>query len=301
MISFSFPSSIFAEIRRKKRFIRNNTSTCNTPHKVINTIENVTDVNVTDSLFHNNADDDDDDDYNGGKRQEKMKANVGANLSYAHQQKQGEKFLKRQISRELFVVNQDGSSNQCDKSDNDNNNRVGSNCEHNKGRTHTPTATSAAAAAAAAPSSSGKSGNRRKNFPDSSSLSFAEFESPRFIETSLTEKGLASTSTPTAASNYTAKINRSIDEMSTPNSSLHFNNTTRSSLGGGGGNSSRKSFDYSGNRNNNSISRRNTSSPMCLGDFINTSGASSSGKQGTMMAASAVGKCGKFNLELIKT
>lgn len=283
---------------QKKRFIRNNTSTCNTPHKVINTI--VTDVNVTDSLFHNNANnDDDDDDNNGGERLEKMKTNVGA---YTHHQKEhGEKFSKRQISRELFVVNQDGSSNQCDKSDNDNNNRVGSNCEHNKGRTHTPTATSSTVAA---PSSIGRSGNRRKFFPDSSSMSFAEFDSPRFIEASLTEEGLASTSTPTAASNYSAKINRSIDEMSTPNSSLHFNNTSRSSFGGGGaggGNSSRKSFDYSGNKNNNSISRRNTSSPMCLADFINTSGASSSGKQGTMMAASSAGKCGEFNLELIKT
>lgn len=246
---------------------------------MINTIETVTDVNVTDSLFHNN----DDDDNNGSKRQEKMKANVGANHhQQKHQEKQSEKFSKRQISRELFVVNQDGSSNQCDKSDNDNNNRVGSNCEHNKGRTHTPTATSI-----------GRGGNRKKFFPDSSSLSFAEFDSPRFIEASLTE-GLASTSTPTAAS----KINRSIDEMSTPNSSLHFNNTSKSSFGG---NSSRKSFDYSGNKNNNSISRRNTSSPMCLADFINTSGASSSGKQGTMMAASVAGKCGEFNLELIKT
>lgn len=247
---------------------------------MINTIETVTDVNVTDSLFHNN----DDDDNNGSKRQEKMKANVGANHhQQKHQEKQSEKFSKRQISRELFVVNQDGSSNQCDKSDNDNNNRVGSNCEHNKGRTHTPTATSI-----------GRGGNRKKFFPDSSSLSFAEFDSPRFIEASLTEEGLASTSTPTAAS----KINRSIDEMSTPNSSLHFNNTSKSSFGG---NSSRKSFDYSGNKNNNSISRRNTSSPMCLADFINTSGASSSGKQGTMMAASVAGKCGEFNLELIKT
>lgn len=255
----------------QKRFIRNNTSTCNTPHKVINTVETVTDVNVTDSLFHNNANDDDN---KSEKRQEKMKANVGANLSFAHQQKQGEKFLKRQISRELFVVNQDGSSNQCDKSDNDNNNRGGSNCELNKGRSLTPATT------AAPPSASGRSGNRRKFFPDSSALSFGEIESPRFVNASLTEA--TASSTPTTLPPF--KMNRSLDEMSTPNSSFQFNNTTKSSFGG---NSSRKSFDYSGNKNNNSISRRNTSSPLCLGDFINTSGASSSGKQGTVG-----GECG---------
>lgn len=226
-----------------------------------NAIETVTDAIVTDSLFHNNVADDD--------KGEKIAIVGGENSSsIAHQQQSGN-FSKRQISRELFVVNQDGNSNQCDnKSDNDNNNRVGSNSELNKGRTHTPTTT-------AAPSMSGRSGNRRKFFPDSSSLSFGDVESPRFVNATINEA--AASSTPTLSS----RMHRSIDEMSTPNSSFHFNNTTKSSFGG---NSSRKSFDYSGNKNNNSISRRNTSSPLCLGDFINTSGASSSGKQGTSAA-----------------
>lgn len=219
---------------------------------MFNAIETVTDVIVTDSSCHNIADDD-----NEGKRKgEKVIAIVGGGNSSSNVQQSG-KFSKRQISRELFVVNQDGNSNQCDKSDNDNNNRVGSNSELNKGRVQTPLA-----------SMSGRSGNRRKFFPDSPALSFGEIESPRFINASITES-----STPTIQ----PKMNRSIDEMSTSNSSFHFNNTTKSSFGG---NSSRKSFDYSGNKNNNSISRRNTSSPFCLGDFINTSGASGSGKQG---------------------
>jgi hypothetical protein len=227
-------------------------------------------VNVTDSLFHNNdtaaADDDEGEDNEG----EKIAIVGGNSSSTADSQRQCGKFSKRQISRELFVVNnQDGKSNLCDKSDNDNSSRVGGNCELNKGRTPTNAA--------------GRSGNRRKNFLDSS---FGE-----------TVESLAS-STPTttaAASNFTAKYNRSIDEMSTPNSSFHFNNTTRSSFGG---NSSRKSFDCSVGKNNNSISRRNTSSPLCLGDFINTSGASSSGKQGT---AAVAGECGELNLDLIKS
>lgn len=222
-----------------------------------NTIETVTDVIVTDSLFHNNADDD--------KRKGEKIANVGGGENSSSIAQQSGKFSKRQISRELFVVNQDGNSNQCDKSDNDNN-RVGSDLEINKGRTHTPTAH-----AVSSSSFSGRSSNRKKFFPDSSSHSFGDVESPRFINPTINE---AASSTPTLP----VRMNRSIDEMSTPNSSFHFNNTTKSSFSG---NSSRKSFDYSGNKNNNSISRRNTSSPLCLGDFINTSGASSSGKQAT--------------------
>jgi hypothetical protein len=239
-----------------------------------NAIETVTDAIVTDSLFHNNADDNE-----GERKGEKMIASVGGenSSSIAHQQQSG-KFSKRQISRELFVVNQDGNSNQCDnKGDNDNNNRGGSNSELNKGRALTPTAS-----AALSSSMSGRSGNRRKFFPDSSSLSFGDVESPRFVNATINEA--AASSTPTLPS----KLHRSIDEMSTPNSSFHFNNTTKSSFGG---NSSRKSFDYSGNKNNNSISRRNTSSPLCLADFINTSGASSSGKQGTTAVG---GKCGNL-------
>lgn len=235
---------------------------------MFNAIETVTDAIVTDSLFRQsnvNADDD-----NEAKR---ASVGGGGGNSSSIAQQSG-KFSKRQISRELFVVNQDGNSNQCDKSDNDNNNRGGSNCELNKGRSLTPATT------AAPPSASGRSGNRRKFFPDSSALSFGEIESPRFVNASLTEATASSTPTTLPPS----KMNRSLDEMSTPNSSFQFNNTTKSSFGG---NSSRKSFDYSGNKNNNSISRRNTSSPLCLGDFINTSGASSSGKQGTVG-----GECG---------
>lgn len=241
----------------------------------------MTDVIVTDSLFHNNVADDDNE---GRRKGEKMIANVGGENSSSiaqeqQQQLQSGKFSKRQISRELFVVNQDGNSNQCDnKSDNDNNNRVGSNSELNKGRTHTPLTS----AVPSSSSMSGRSGNRRKFFPDSSSLSFGDVESPRFINATINDA--AASSTPTLSS----RMNRSTDEMSTPNSSFHFNNTTKSSFGG---NSSRKSFDYSGNKNNNSISRRNTSSPLCLGDFINTSGASSSGKQGTNAAG---GKCAEI-------
>lgn len=242
-----------------------------------NAIETVTDAIVTDSLFHNNVADDD------KRKGEKMIANVGGENSSSiaqeqQQQQQSGKFSKRQISRELFVVNQDSNSNQCDnKSDNDNNNRVGSNSELNKGRTHTPLAS-----AVPSTSMSGRSGNRRKFFPDSSTLSFGDVDSPRFINATINDA--AASSTPTLSS----RMNRSIDEMSTPNSSFHFNNTTKSSFGG---NSSRKSFDYSGNKNNNSISRRNTSSPLCLADFINTSGASSSGKQGTTAAG---GKCAEI-------
>lgn len=250
---------------------------------MFNAIETVTDAIVTDSICHNNVADDDNE---GKRKEEKMIAIVGGgnSSSIAQQKQQSGKFSKRQISRELFVVNQDSNSNQCDKSDNDNNNHVGSNCELNKGRAHTPSAT-----AVPSTSISGRSGNRRKFFPDSSSLSFGDVESPRFINASIIDEE-ATSSTPTPSS----KMNRSIDEMSTPNSSFIFNNTTKSSFGG---NSSRKSFDYSGNKNNNSISRRNTSSPFCLGDFINTSGASSSGKQGTSVG----GKLRKFNLALIKS
>lgn len=232
---------------------------------MINAIETTTDVNAA-------ADD------NGEDNEGEKIAIVGGNSSSnADSQRQCGKFSKRQISRELFVVN---SSNLCDKSDNDNSSSRG-NCELNKGRTPT----NAAAAAAGA----GRSGNRRKIFLDSS-----------FGET--VESLASSTPTNNAASNFTAKHNRSIDEMSTPNSSFHFNNTTRSSFGG---NSSRKSFDCSGGggggKNNNSISRRNTSSPLCLGDFINTSAASSSGKQGTAAAAAVAGECRELNLELIKS
>lgn len=237
---------------------------------MFNAIETLTnDVIVTDSLFHNNVADDGNE---GRRKGESMIAVGGGGNSSSIAQQQ--KFSKRQISRELFVVNQDGNSNQCDKSDNDNNNRVGSNCEFNKGRVHTPSTV---------PATSGRSGNRRKFFPDSSTLSFGEIESPRFVNASLIDA--PASSTPTLPS----KASRSIDEMSTPNSSFHFNNTTKSSFG----NSSRKSFDYSGNKNNNSISRRNTSSPFCLGDFINTSGASSSGKQGTT-AVGGGGECGNL-------
>jgi hypothetical protein len=243
---------------------------------VINAIETTTDVNVTDSLFHNNDAADDEEEDNEG---EKIAVVGGNSSSIVDSQRQCGKFSKRQISRELFVVNRDG--NLCDKSDNDNSgiHVGGGNFELNKGQIQTPMVTS----------NLGKGGNRRKIHLDSS---FGEaVESPRMSE------GLAS-STPASVSNFTAKNNRSIDEMSTPNSSFHstrfFNNTTRSSFGG---NSSRKSFDCSGGKNNNSISRRNTSSPLCLGDFINnTSGASSSGKQGT-----ATGECGELNLDLIKS
>ncbi len=202
--------------------------------------------NVTDSMLQNNSAADDD-------NNRKMIENEGCENLSSIATPSG-KYSKRQISRELFVVNQDGNSNQC----NDNNNRGGSNSEHNKGKAQIHS------------TASGKSGNRRKFFPDSSALSFGDVESPHFITGS---------STPTLPS----KLNRSIDEMSTPNSSFLLNNTTRSSLGM---NSSRKSFDHSGSKNN-SISRRNTSSPLCLGDFINTSGASSGGKHGT----TAGGEC----------
>lgn len=236
---------------------------------MFNAIETVTDAIVTDSLFRqNNVNADDDNEAKRKGERAGVGGGGGGNSSSIVQQ--SGKFSKRQISRELFVVNQDGNSNQCDKSDNDNNNRVGSNCELSRGRSLTPSTT------AAPPSASGRSGNRRKFFPDSSALSFGEIESPRFVNASLTEA--TASSTPTTLPPF--KMNRSLDEMSTPNSSFQFNNT-KSSFGG---NSSRKSFDYSGNKNNNSISRRNMSSPLCLGDFINTSGASSSGKQGTTAA-----------------
>lgn len=240
---------------------------------MINAIETTTDVNVTDSLFHNN-DVDDDDNVGGGEKDNEGEKNAivgGKNSSStADSQRQCGKFSKRQISRELFVVNRDANSNQCDKSDNDNGSHVGGNCELNKGQIQTPTTTTTTV----------RSGNRKKIFLDTS-FGFENAESPRI----LASDGLSSSTPTTAASNITVKYNRSIDEMSTPNSSFYFNNTTRSSFGG---NSSRKSFECSGGgKNNNSISRRNTSSPLCLGDFINTSGTSSSGKQGTAAAAIA--------------
>ena len=71
---------------------------------------------------------------------------------------------------------------------------------------------------------------------------------------------------------------------STPNSffnsksSLSFDQS--SMVNRGCGNSSRRSVDANNSYKNNSTSRRNTSSPFCLGDFLNTSNASNTSGRG---------------------
>lgn len=198
------------------------------------------------------------------------------------------RFTKRQISRELFIVNADG--NQCrDKSDSDNNHhhRVGNN--ESKGRINLN-------------QSGGKSGSTRqfrKIFTDSTlpSSPFQVIESPNFgnCEHPITAG--------TPSNLMTRKINHSMDgsstptNTSTPNSFFH---NTRNSLSFDSttnrGNSSRKSFDISSGHkssnntttnNNSSSNRRNTSSPFCLGDFINTSNTSNKGNKKKNQSAAA--------------
>lgn len=261
------------------RFIKSNTSTCNTPHKVnLNPFEIASDAVVVDEKKVNCN-------VGGGEssslqQQQKQHGNMSMN-NECGKNKKG--FNKRQISRELFIVNQE--CNQCDKSDNDNNRVVGSsnnnNCSSNEnkgGKFHS------------ARTSGGGGRQNKRNISESPaapialSSSFAEIGSPNFgCDYPITH----STSTPSNNASFTTlRINRSIDDTitSTPNNSHPFNSKNslsfdQSSQYNRGGNSTgRKSFDSS---RNNSNSRRNVSSPFCLGDFINTSNASnaSSGKK----------------------
>jgi codanin-1 len=201
------------------------------------------------------------------------------------------RFTKRQISRELFIGNRE-SNQQCDKSFNDNNrssSSANSSFIDNKG-------------SKAQQSRSGKT-NRKVNteFNAVASPFTVEVTSPQFGCSEHSMTNLTSTpfnNNPNASVN---RFNRSFDNVdmpgnsSTPNSfsfghsKTSFSSsldqsfqTNRSVIGGGGGNSTKhKSFDKANNNNNtNSINRRNTSSPFCLGDFINTSSASSTGKGG---------------------
>ncbi|KAG5675331.1 hypothetical protein PVAND_005241 [Polypedilum vanderplanki] len=205
-------------------FIKNNTSTCNTPHKIqLNTIT------TTD------ADKSSVGDFDGRSSSfQRQHANFP-------QENRSGKSTKRQISRELFV-NQD-------KSDCDNNqNRVVANSSsNNNNESRGQRATSRGVG--------GKSQSRRL-FNES----FPEIDNPSF----------QSTSTP---NNMLTRMNKSMgegEETATPNSSF-FSRNSLSFDQSRGGNSSRKSFE------NHSMSRRNTSSPLCLADFINTSNASSKG------------------------
>lgn len=244
------------------RFIKSNTSTCNTPHKIH---QNTTETDVTEPLLHDN-------------KKKIIAANVGGSTSIndgnnGNKSGKGEmRFIKRQISRELF--NQDDNQSS-DKNDNDNN-RSSNFHNENKGR-------------------GGGGGNRqfRKTFFDSSSTSFSENQNSPQIASEYPITAFTSTPGNNSAtcSNQTIKVNKSMDGVehptttSTPNSffntksSLSFDQS--SMVNRGCGNSSRRSFDAnSGYKNNNSTSRRNTSSPFCLGDFLNSSNTSNTSGRG---------------------
>ncbi|XP_070503115.1 protein disks lost [Chironomus tepperi] len=239
-------------------FIKSNTSACNTPHKIHhNTIE----TDVTEPLLHDN-------------KKNVIAVNVGGSTSIndgnnGNKSGKGEmRFTKRQISRELF--NQDG--NQCsDKNDNDNN-RTSNFHNESKGR------------------GGGGGGNRqfRKTFFDSSSASFSEIQSPQIApEYPITQFTSTPGNNSATCTNQTIKVNKSMDggeyptNTSTPNSffntksSLSFDQS--SMVNRGCGNSTRRSVDANSGYKNKS---RNTSSPFCLGDFLNTSNASNTSGRG---------------------
>ena len=205
---------------------------------------------------------------------------------------------KRQISRELFVVNKQ------------NNNSVGGYgnvLARNKGSNF---------------NSSTLSSSNSNYYETTSTTTFAENESPNAMSRKsyiaggdleieggggvggkldfVSNMNKTSTSTPMQSNSSFSKVNRSIEDptlTSTPNSFR--NNTNNSfSLDHSGivkGNSIKR-IQLNDSNKSNSMSRRNTtSSPICLGDFINASWSSTKGSRKKMQQSTPDENCSVFS------
>lgn len=264
------------------RFIKSSTSTCNTPRKLTNIADNAALPGTMTSNVTQQAIND-----------KKMLGDCGVNGMESSNVENDDNdngvdggssaVNKRQISRELFVV---------DKQNSNSVGGYGNVLARNKGSNF----------------NSSTFGSSNSNYYETTTTTtFAENESPNAMSRKSYIAGgdleiegggvvvgggkldfvigmnKTSTSTPMQSSSF-SKVNRSIDDptlTSTPNSFR--NNTNNSfSLDHSGivkGNSIKRNQLNDSNKSN-SMSRRNTtSSPMCLGDFMNASGNSGKGSR----------------------
>lgn len=237
------------------RFIKNNTSTCNTPRKITTSIaDNDHSIVQSHQQLTNKGIGTGNNDSDGPNQQLQRTlvndgSNVGGDVS----------LVKRQISRELFVNRDDNNSDTID-------NRVGVDGD-DKMRNN---------------SFLRGSGHQLKSVNQSGNESLSLGENSQSMmgrkmgrnESDISGCNKAPTSTPLNSFN---KSNRSFDatpsNTSTPNS-FKIQSFEQSSLMNR--NNSRKTPNDSSR--NTSFNRRNTSSPLCLGDFMSASVTSVTGK-----------------------